>query len=273
MVKVAEREYDNGDAGGDGNLTKLTAFASSADSREMSYAYDFRNRLTSRDGEIDFYEGYAYDNVDRQISVRRYNSSSSGNLVAQAETAYDNLGRVFKNSRFSVDPQTGTVGNSLDKLTWYDASGNVIKVRGMRGLSFVKTTFDGISRPTRTYVACDPDAESYGQAGTVTDDIVLSQTETTYDGAGNAVWIVGRDRNHDATGNGNLQVPNGAQPQARVSYLAQYPRSIGAYRWCRLLWNEWRDTSHSVRYNSCFLGYRARQFELLQRSGRDVPRH
>jgi hypothetical protein len=47
MVMISANVYDGGSAGGDGNLTQLTEYASATDSRITSYGYDCRNRNTS----------------------------------------------------------------------------------------------------------------------------------------------------------------------------------------------------------------------------------
>jgi hypothetical protein len=47
MVMISANVYDGGSAGGDGNLTQLTEYASATDSRITSYGYDWRNRNTS----------------------------------------------------------------------------------------------------------------------------------------------------------------------------------------------------------------------------------
>src|SRR5690606_15075547 len=58
-------------------------------------------------------------------------------------------------------------------------------------------------------------------------DIVLEQTTMSYDGAGNQIETQVFERNHDATGTGGLNGPNGAQPRARVSFRAAYFDAVG----------------------------------------------
>ena len=55
----------------------------------------------------------------------------------------------------------------------------------------------------------------------------MQQVETAYDDASNLIAQVTRDRFHDATGIGELTDPNGAQPKARVSYMAYWSNAIG----------------------------------------------
>jgi hypothetical protein len=65
------------------------------------------------------------------------------------------------------------------------------------------------------------------QCNSVTSDIVLEQTENTWDAAGNLILVTHRQRLEDATGTGALQGPDGAQPRARASYQAQWQDGIG----------------------------------------------
>lgn len=62
----------------------------------------------------------------------------------------------------------------------------------------------------------------------VSDDVILEQVEYTYDGAGNVIQIVTRQRYHNAPDNqtGPLNDP-GTTPKARVTYLALYPDALG----------------------------------------------
>ncbi|MCY2963797.1 MAG: RHS repeat-associated core domain-containing protein, partial [Planctomycetota bacterium] len=129
MVQVSGVEYDSNVAGGDSNVTKQIAYvdSNSANNRETSFVYDFRNRRTATDGEIDFYEQVIYDNLDRVLRTDRRNTTSAGNLIARAETRFDDRGRVYQSVRYGVDPTSGVVGYGLTDNTWFDASGNVIK--------------------------------------------------------------------------------------------------------------------------------------------------
>src|ERR1700722_9382517 len=86
MVELTVNVYDGGSAGGDGNLTSMTQYGSGADVRVTTYGYDFRDRRIYTDGEINFYEAYTYDNVDRLLETQNYNTSGSGNLIAQNAT-------------------------------------------------------------------------------------------------------------------------------------------------------------------------------------------
>lgn len=130
MVLVRANVYDGGATtpGGDGNLTQQTAYQDATVTRVTGYAYDFRDRQTVINGEIDFCQVNTYDNLDRVTQVDRHDTTTSGHLIARSVTNFDALGRVYQSIVYAVDPSTGAVGNALTSNTWYDPSGNVIQV-------------------------------------------------------------------------------------------------------------------------------------------------
>ncbi|MBC8874772.1 MAG: RHS repeat-associated core domain-containing protein [Planctomycetes bacterium] len=227
MVLVTESEYDNGTDGGDGNLTKQPQHVDASTRRVASHTYDWRNRRTDTDGEIDFYEKAYHDNLDRVTKTERYDTTANGNLISRNETKYDDRGRVYQTIRYGVDPSTGTVGNALTDNTWYDAAGNVIKQSPAGSKLFTKTVYDGLGRRTKQYRGFDIDETAYADASSVTGDTILEQTETTYDAASNAIQTTRRQRYHNATGTGELNGPSGVQPKARITYAAAWHDPIG----------------------------------------------
>ena len=70
MVLVSESQYDSGNDGGDGLLTKQTEHVDSSTKRETSFIYDWRNRQTDVDGEEDFYQISTFDNLEPSHSRR-----------------------------------------------------------------------------------------------------------------------------------------------------------------------------------------------------------
>lgn len=161
MVQVSGMEYDDGNDGGDGNLTKQTEYVAAADTRLTTFDYDFRNRLTETDGEVDYLATVTCDNLDRVTRNERYDTTTTGNLISRDETKYDDLGRVYQTIRYAVDPATGTVGNSLTDNTWYDASGNAIKQLPAGSDLFTKTTYDSLGRQSVVYQGYDLDETGY----------------------------------------------------------------------------------------------------------------
>ncbi len=228
MVIVTSNEYDGGTDGGDGNLTAVTQHVDATTTRVTVMAYDFRNRNVTTDGEVDYFQKLYYDNLNRIVKTERYDTTILGNLIARSETRFDELGRVYQSVRYGVDPSTGTVGNSLTDNTWFDQSGNVIKSLPSGSSLASKTTFDSLGRAVIMYRGYDLDETSYADAFTVTDDVILEQSETTFDQANNTIQMLLRQRYHNApdTQTGALQNPT-TTPKARVSYSAAWQEGIG----------------------------------------------
>jgi RHS repeat-associated protein len=227
MVMVESNQYDGNQPGGDGNLTQQSEYQDATTVRVTNYQYDFRDRQIEIDGEIDFCQVTTYDNMDRVTQVDRYDTTTSGNLIGRTVTNYDNLSRAYQTITDAVDPNTGTVGNSLTTNTWYDPSGNVIKVAQAGSNLLQKSMYDGVDRTTTQYQSYNTGETGYPYPVNVASDTVFQQVETTFDAASNVILQTTRDRFHNATGTGSLTGPSGTQPQARVSYMAYWPDPLG----------------------------------------------
>ena len=90
-----------------------------------------------------------------------------------------------------------------------------------------KTTYDSLGRSTVQYAAYGPDS-TYADASSVANNTVLEQAEMLYDPDSDAIQLTIRKRYHNApaTQHGGLGNPS-LTPNARVSYIAQYPDPIG----------------------------------------------
>jgi len=227
MVQVTGNQYDNGLGGGDNNLTMLTQYVDGSTSCVTTLLYDWRDRCTDTDGEVDFYQKVYYDNLNRQIKAERYDMTPSGNLIARALTYFDDRSRVYQTIRYGVDPTTGAVGNGLVDNKWYDAARNLLKVQPAGSQGFNKMVYDGVGRVTTRYSGYNLTDQSYANASSVATDTILEQVETSYDAASNVIQTATRLRYHNATGVGVLGSPSSAQPQARVTYVALYPDALG----------------------------------------------
>lgn len=228
MVQITGLQYDDGNDGGDGNITQQTEHVDSTTTRVTTFEYDYRNRRTETDGAEDYYQKTTYDNLNRVTRQEHYDTTSTGNLISRGETKYDDRGRIYQTVRYGVDPSTGTVGNSLTDNSWYDAAANVIKQLPAGSDLFTKTTYDSLGRVTKRYSGYDTDETSYADAGSVTDDVIMEQSESDYDAAGNVIESRNRHRYHNApaTQTGELKSPS-VTPNARVTYSASYPDAIG----------------------------------------------
>ncbi|MFN0052358.1 MAG: RHS repeat-associated core domain-containing protein, partial [Planctomycetales bacterium] len=229
MVQVSGVEYDGNAAGGDGNVTTHTACvdSNSANNRVTTFTYDFRNRRTDTDGEIDFYEQVCYDNVDRVVRKDRRDTTAAGNLISRTVVRFDDRGAVYQTATYAVDPATGAIGNALTSNTWRDGAGNVIKSLPAGSSSFTKTVYDSLGRQTIQYTGYGTDA-TYADVQVVTNNVIMEQTETTYDAASNVIQAITRQRYHNASTSqlGALANPS-TTPKARVTYAALYPDALG----------------------------------------------
>lgn len=224
MVQITGMVYDDGMSGGDGNLTKNTAYVDASSSRVTSFLYDFRNRRTATNGEVSFYEEVLYDNLNRVIRRDRKNSTAAGNLIAQSETKFDARNRVYRTLRYAVNPSTGLVGDSLSDNTWYDASRNVLCTLPAGSDQFSKNVYDGIARMITSYSGYTPSGPI--NPSSITSDVIFEQGGTTYDNASNVTATTFRQRWDNATGNGSLNGPT-TQPKSRNSYTANWSDALG----------------------------------------------
>src|SRR5262249_5724013 len=85
----------------------------------------------------------------------------------------------------------------------------------------------GVGREVKRYLGFDLAETSYVDAGSVSGDTLLEQTEQAYDAAGNLIQTTVRQRYHSATGTGELGSPSSTQPKARVTYSASWHDGMG----------------------------------------------
>ncbi len=215
MVQVTANVYDGGSDGGDGNLTQQTqnVDGDAANNRVTSFLYDFRSRQTAIDGEVDFYEIKTFDNLNQVTKVERKNTTSGGTLVAQTETSFDDLQRVYKRVQTAVS--SGTPGkNRVLENTFRDGKGQVIETTSGNAAPVRKNTYDGVGRVTRMTVG-------YEDSG---NDYVFEQVDTTFDPASQATLRAVLSRYHDDTSSfGPLE----ADIDARRQYSATWFDGVG----------------------------------------------
>ena len=53
-------------------------------------------------------------------------------------------GGVYCTVQWEVDPDTGSLGNSLENKSWFDAAGNLVKSLEAGSQLFTKTTYDSL---------------------------------------------------------------------------------------------------------------------------------
>jgi hypothetical protein len=256
MVIVTASEYDDITDGGDGNQTEVTQHVNTTTTRVTAKMFEFRNRVITKDGEVDYFEKLYYDNLDRVVRRERYNTTAMGNLIAVTETKYADRVWTYQTIRHGVDPTTGTISNSLTDSTWFDPSGNVIKSLPSGSKLFTKMTYDRLGRTAIRYSGYDLDETSYADALTVTDDVILQQSETTYDDANSVLQTTLRKRYHNAPDiqTGALQNPtttprpeSHTSPPGRTASAAPSPRPIMEQMAERLFRVQPRSPQHPTR--------------------------
>jgi YD repeat-containing protein len=237
MVAEALLEYDEGDDGGDGNLTQQTLPIDDdgGNDRVTTHTYDFRDRrdtTTQTNGTTTWITNTTYDNLDRvTASVRYHTAVSNVNRITQSRTHYDALGRVYKTETDGCDPTDGDVVGTLTGQNWCDLVGNLIKQSQPGNTAFTKTVYDELDRPTVAYLCCRHGAAGVpsGDDNSVVDDTVIEQTKVEYDAVGNVIMQTQKKRFDDATGTGVLNGPL-AEPKSRDSYEMVWPDAIGRPR-------------------------------------------
>ena len=229
MVRVSSSVYDNGTDGGDANLTTGTLLVDGTISRVTAFLFDWRNRRTDADGEINLYQQDTYDNLDRVVKTERFNTTpGTANLIGRIETLFDDRGRVYRTITYAVTPGTGAVGNSLISNSWFDDAGNPIKSQPAGSSLFTKTTFDSLGRGAIQYSGYDLDETTYADAFTVIDDVIMEQAETLFDAASHAIVSIVRQRFHNAPDSQTAPlVDPGTAPKARVTYAANWLDGAG----------------------------------------------
>ncbi|HRQ87542.1 MAG TPA: RHS repeat protein, partial [Bacteroidia bacterium] len=226
MVVRFSYEYDHGQPGGNGLLTRRTEHvdADPLNDRVTEYTYDYRGWLdeTHRsDGTTLFIEKNFYDNQGSVIQMDAYHTSAvAANLTRRMEWRYDFQKRVYRTDKWSVEPGTGEVGYALVSQIWFDGAGNVIRSQGAGSRAFSKVQYDSLNREIHRYLAWNPGSSTLDND--VDLDTVIEQTDSHYDDVGDLLWISQRQRYEDATGTGPLQHSEGAEPKARVSHTAYW---------------------------------------------------
>ena len=236
MKPVRLEEYDDGNAGGNQNRTKVTLPVddNAANDRVTDFLYDFRNReidTRTSDGTTLFIAVTAYNNVDDILSQTAYHTTPvAANRIAFSEQIHDLRSRVFEEKIYGVDPATGNLTHALVAGTWFDPDDNIISQTPAGRSSATKTQFNGRNLPVITYEVVPGTLAAGAPANDVSDDIVVEQIETGYDGASNPISTVTKMRLPDATGKGALGSATGAQPRARVSWMEDYFDGVGRSR-------------------------------------------
>src|SRR5262249_42191939 len=117
---------------------------------------------------------------------------SASLLRARTTASYDDQRRVYQSQTFSVNQSTGSIStNALTAAVWRDHRGQVIKTAQPGGL-VTKMQYDGARRSVKTFTTDGGGDSSWSDAGNVTGDAVLTQTEYQYDASGLVLLTITR---------------------------------------------------------------------------------
>jgi YD repeat-containing protein len=256
MQRVSANVYND-----DGTLARTVAYVNDSETRTTRYYYNDKNRLDVvyvHDGTYGTYNKYYYDLRGNTIQTEQYLDDDGDFLTVGAElwttvagdddrlaltrAHYDVLGRAYRNFVYEIDQTSGAIvqdGQSqeivLTSQTWFDKTGAVVKSASSGSQTFTKNLYDYRGRLAATYVGYDTSedaAELFDNDGlldvaSLSDDTIFEQSEYTYNNVSQVVETAHRQREHDATGTGELTTPGGTQPQARVTYTAAWYDGVG----------------------------------------------
>ena len=215
--------------------------------------YDWRNRLTNTKSGASLNASEEDGTTNRQIMHYDYDSLGNitglvaydGDQIAMVDTNgdgevdgisdsirrslskyfYDARNQMFKGEQHLISQATGSDAGTGTQLYWYDARGYLIKSKAGTGL-VEKYRYDGTGRVVASYVTDGGSDSQWSDAANVDSDVVLQQSETTYDTYGNVILTTVRERFHDETLLGALGTPT-AGVKARVTYAAAWYDATG----------------------------------------------
>jgi YD repeat-containing protein len=165
-------------------------------------------------------------------------TAGASKVRALSVNGFDDQNRLYRTQVFNIDQTNGTSGLSdtailalpnLQTDTFYDHRSNVIATYSANGL-VTKDVYDGSDRVTTEYTTdggavnnSGTQRKSWSDAGLISNDLVLTQSEFTYDADGNVILTVLRDRfdNDSTSSTGSLGSPSSGVG-ARDSYVADY---------------------------------------------------
>lgn len=199
MTKIVSLVYDDGNDMSNGLLTDRTDYVqgSTTDERVTTYEYDGRGRLIVRNNPTAPHVLNKYDNQGRSIAVGLYASTTgldpsddpvtlSTNRMALGQTEYDEMGRPWKMKWHKIDDADGSDDDNITSENWYHKRGFVMKTDGRQ---LTKTFQDRLGRVTHQFILAVDDDTTYAHADDVSGDIVLEESQTSYDPDTGYTWM------------------------------------------------------------------------------------
>ncbi|HZL35880.1 MAG TPA: RHS repeat-associated core domain-containing protein, partial [Tepidisphaeraceae bacterium] len=179
-------------------------------------------------GEVVEQDRFSADTVELQSlgSTNGVPNAPASGLVAKQTTAFDDQHRVYQLKVHSV--VAGVAGAALTTNMFYDSRGNEVATWDPAGL-WSKDVVDGAGRVVSQYstdggAVNDPTGlGSYTAAMGIANDVVLSETDNSYDPNGNTILVTSKERFHNdaSSATGALGSPT-AGVGARDSFVAGY---------------------------------------------------
>lgn len=194
MVVLKEYEYDNGNDGGNFNLTKVTLHEDGSTTHVTTIEHDYRGRALLVEAPEAPHLFAKLDNLGRTVAIGEYSDVSSITItssdpmttttkrVGLREASYDEMGRVWRTKLHDIEqPSSGVSGgadlSSLESLYWYDS---MSRLRKTTGQSYAKYSYDSLGRMTRSYLLGGDDDLSYSDALDVAGDVVVTEGQKVY---------------------------------------------------------------------------------------------
>jgi RHS repeat-associated protein len=201
MTLVETIEWDAGAAGGNGLITRSItdvdgdwSSGSAGDRREIQFGYDARGRRVLRSGPVSTPPVpsvlRAFDNLDRLIATATYTGSTTLNPASDSPTTsttgrlsldqkfFDARGRAYRTVDSAINASNGQVVDEIESLQWFGLRSEVLKVSAAQVMKF---EYDRHGRRVRSFVLASDNDTAYAHAASVSDDVVLSESQTAYD--------------------------------------------------------------------------------------------
>ena len=225
MQRVSETDYGIGGgcstcSGAKDKVRASTSYPTATTPRVTEYQYDWRGRQIRTINDTDTsghstYSDQTYDNMDRVIKSEVYVHPASGSdrLLSRVEYSYDTRGQVWKTTLSMVDPTTGVIQKTLISQAWFDAVGRVYKTTSPGTTRVNNTVYNSLGAVSQSYIS--------DTAGTTR----YSQTDTTFDTAGNVIMVAHGDRLSSTSGTGALSQTG--TPKARFRYSMNWCDGAG----------------------------------------------
>ena len=180
----------------------------------------------------------AYDDQGRVYRTDTYSVDPTNGTVSSTSLMtgvwYNHRGQVIKTVQpgetmttpgtccGSVGPTGTAIGCSSGGCQTAGVASVAMTSASALGL-VTKNQYDGAGRLIASFLTDGLGDTSWADAITAANNNVLSQTETQYDGDGNTIFVIQRQRFHDETRHGALGDPSSMdQGKARASYTASY---------------------------------------------------